>query len=77
MQKNLVPHYTRQIAHLRIARMRILSRPPREICYIELEEVSAALHDYKQKLRELKAEQEQLLDTYPEPNFDDSKIYDL
>lgn len=78
MQRSfLMPHYTKQITQLRIARMRILSKPMMRYSYIELEEISEALSDYKTRLQQERASLAFLLDTYPDPEYSDSKTYDL
>jgi hypothetical protein len=45
--------------------------------YIELEEISEALSDYKSRLQQERARLALPLETYPDPEFSDSKIYDL
>lgn len=79
MQRNLLSHYKQQLGHLRIRRMRIMSKPViTRSGYIELEEVCASINDYKHRIeRQIKVIEAAETVIVTEPDYNDSRIFDL
>lgn len=79
MQRNLLSHYKQQLGHLRIQRMRIMTRPLKtKFDYIELEEVCASINDYKHRIeRQIKAVEDVETIIATDPDYNDSRIFDL
>jgi hypothetical protein len=73
----MVSHYKQQLTHLRIQRMRIMARPLKtKFDYVELEEVCASINDYKHRIERVIEEAETSV-IVTEPDYNDSRIFDL